>query len=181
VLHQRPRRDLWLLATESSSRLTFVAATLPVVAAVLCRGGRSVLCGERRWRSQAARAWRSPRRSGRRQTGARSRPWRCYCVARKRLDNKRGMQAAFPIGRGHYGKHRGQRPKPATEITPDFETCRNFSRMRRWLVLKATESNMAQPGAALMRLISFSTGVGRRVSKSSNFAHRGSTVIRTIC
>lgn len=50
-------------------------------------------------------------------------------------------------------------------------------------VMKAIESNMPQPAAEPMRLIliKFSTGVGRRVSKSSNFAHRGSMVIRTIC
>jgi len=61
----------------------------------------------------------------------------------------------------------------------------NCLHTRRLLVMKAIESHMAQPAAVPLRLIliliKFSTGVGRRVSKSSSFAHCGSMVMRTIC
>jgi hypothetical protein len=71
------------------------------------------------------------------------------------------------------------RPARTTRAEPRPGDARD--RLRRGLVMKAIESDVAQPVAAPLRLINFSTGVGRRVSKSSNFAHRGSMVIRTIC
>jgi hypothetical protein len=84
------------------------------------------------------------------------------------------MTAAFPAAH-HCSRLEASRSQSAAPHRPHLRS--------DWLVMNAIESNMAQPAAALMRLIliKFSTGVGRRVSKSSNFAHRGSMVIRTIC